>query len=650
MYISLDEILSLIYSDKQFYRHAALRAMLSFEYNKGLNIFETLIERGYISKQNYFHDRQLLEIICKLITKFSNQITEEQFKSLEKQIISYKSPSLLEFAKDRFAQRKQGYFYHYCEEEQKRFLECLPYEKLADTSRNYLTYLKRKFLKSEYYVWTPEMDQVVGYTVVSCIAEKWQRFSPKTWHQIISNPKTGQKDRGKMRINKNGQAVEATMFEFCSTINTATRAKPKTFVELALSFDDLRLPFIESICEGLYDNNAENLLPNETCTAEQKLLVYKKYFKIENKKILRSFVWFIERNNIMDSWIYEKLIEISQNSDKYEDNEMNTWSSNWDHNMNSLTTRDLDTEKINNIQTCAITCLANTLFDKKELPVEIKSVLSDCLSSSHPVILLSAIDILYPIWNFDKDFVVATMIEVYKKDIRIMSTIKSLKLLQYAIQNYYENFEEIFLTAIKANNKDFENLYRIIIIAHCFYGHYKELVKYLMVDFSNLCMHTCTNLLINNDDSDIQERARNVIIGVQDFETKTEKAQSYGDLMFDSALMTEPKNQRIIIRAIKSESFFNGSFSEYRFVRAIKELPNLLPITKIITTYMGTFLKAKEYRSIQIDELIHLIIRLYREAVDNNQKALSRKCLNLIDKIYSDFVIMREVDYLKDIL
>lgn len=328
---------------------------------------------------------------------------------------------------------------------------------------------------------------------------------------------------------------------------------------------------------------------------------------------------------------------------------MNTWSSNWDHDMSTLTTRDLDTEKINRIQTCAVNCLANTLFDKRELPVEMESVLSECLNSCHPVVLLSAIDILYPIWNFNKDFVINNLVDIFKKDMRLLSAIKSLKLLQHAIQYYHESFKEIFLTAIKANNKDFENLYRIIIIAHCYYGYYKELVTQLLVNFSNLCIATCTQILINNDNADILEKARNVIIAVQDFETRIENPKNQMDTIFESKLITDEKNQSLILRAIKSKAFFNDSFSEYRFISAVKESSNLLSLKKIIITYTETFLNAKDYRSIEIDELIHIIIGLHRDAVENKQKILSRRCLNLLDKIYSNFVIVRDIEYIKDI-
>lgn len=40
---------------------------------------------------------------------------------------------------------------------------------------------------------------------------------------------------------------------------------------------------------------------------------------------------------------------------------------------------------------------------------------------------------------------------------------------------------------------------------------------------------------------------------------------------------------------------------------------------------------------------------MHREAVENRQKVLSRKWLNLLDKIYSNFVIVRDIEYLKDI-
>lgn len=145
-----------------------------------------------------------------------------------------------------------------------------------------------------------------------------------------------------------------------------------------------------------------------------------------------------------------------------------------------------------------------------------------------------------------------------------------MKLFQHVIKNYHESFKEIFLTAIKANNNDFENLYRIIIIAHCYYGYYKELVTQLLAKFSNLCLTTCTQILINNDSADILERARNVIITIQDFETRGENPKNQMDSIFESKLISDKKNQNLILRAIKSKAFLMILFRSIDLLAQLK--------------------------------------------------------------------------------
>lgn len=647
-FLSKEEIITLAYSEKAFFKHTALRAINICDFSKGLDVFTSLIIDKFIAQQNYFHDRKLLEIVCALLTKFSDSLSADIFRNSENQINSYKSPSLIEFAKERFEQRKCGQFYHYSEEEQRRFLECLPYDKLTEFSKNYLSYLKRKFPQKCYFTWTPEMDQVTSYTVVSCIAEKWKSFSPVTWHQIMSNPKTGQRNRVEIVKNNQGQAIEATLLEFCSTIDTAAHAKPKTFVDLALKYDDLRLPFVEAICEGLCINNEDDTAVYEQCPPDQKLLVYKKYFDITNKKIMRSFVRFIEYHDITDPWIFAKLLEIANNPDKYEHDVMNIWSSNWDHKLETLTAHDIDTEKLNRVQTCAVNCIAYTLSVTQKLDENIKSILSKCMDSPHPAILFSAIDILYSICNFDKDFAVTNLLIVYQKDIRSLASIKSIKILQCSIKDYHDKFYNIFEKAIQTNNAEFEYVYRIIISSYCLYGYYHDLVKILARNCETLCLQICAQMLIKHDKNDILERTRNLILAIQVNSKKEGDEAFHSNPIINCNLMSNPKNQNIILKTIKSKCFFGTAFPEFQFLYELQQIPSLLPVSKIIFAYCKSFLKLKKHRLTETDKLVNIIVRLYLEANESNKYYLTQKCLNTLDNIYSKHIVNYDLSSLQD--
>ena len=351
----------------------------------------------------------------------------------------------------------------------------------------------------------------------------------------------------------------------------------------------------------------------------------------------------------MDLWVYEKLLEIANNPDKYEHNEMNIWSSNWNHDLSTLTIHDLETEKVNRVQTCAIDCLANTLFDKNVLADDIGLVLSKCITSTHPVVLLSAIDILYPMWNFDKERVVNNLLDVCKRDLRMLLSTKSLRLLRLALQEYHEKFKPILAITVDANKKEYENIYKCIVSAYCYYGVYKDLVKLLMKKFDNICLHAATQILIKNKDEVTLERAREIILGIQDRGQDNQKLSEKADYIIDEDLLNNVKNQSIVIKTLKSNDFFKDPYIEYKFVYEMKKLTSLIPARRVIKTYCVLFLQKKDDYSYEVENLIGVVLRLYLESIENKRTLVARDSMKLLDKIYSKYVIVQDIFYIKDI-
>lgn len=638
LFVEDRELLTLIFSDKQYYSHSALRCLVHPDKKDGLSIFRVLLDCDFILKNDYRYDRQLLEIICELIKRYAPLLDDNQLKKLENQIISYKSPSLLEFAKVRFEQQKKGYYYPFFEEEQKRFLECLPAAQLSDTSTVYLNYLERKFPEKSYYTWTPERDQVDVYDVVSCIENKWQKFSKKTWHQIMSNPKTGRDDHHRMVKISPGVVAESTLHEFTSTTLMAARTTPEFFADIALSYDDLRTPFIETICLGLSESAQSENSPKNKFVA-----VFQKYFDITNKRISSGFVRFVRNYKVDTLWIRDKLFEIATQPDKYENETMNVWPSGWDKKLDSLSTHDLDTEKINRVQTNAITCISYILFDDKSLFGKIKSILESCMNSEHPVHLLSALDILYPILNFDKEYAIEKILWIYKKDMRTLASYMSIRILPIIMQFCPNRIYSTLLNAIEANPKGFTYVFNRIVEAYCHCGYYKKLVKRLIKSHYDICLNAAVNIALNTQEQTTATRAMKLIMLLSHSANTESKRIELIERGINNKIADNPKLRKILLNNIKKIKNYSNYNTQIYIANALQKQEHLLSIKEIIITYCAKVINSNsEYRH-GFEYTIPLLIRLYTEAKVKKRKILSLKCLNIIDKIYKNHAITKEI-------
>ena len=76
---------------------------------------------------------------------------------------------------------------------------------------------------------------------------------------------------------------------------------------------------------------------------------------------------------------------------------------------------------------------------------------------------------------------------------------------------------------------------------------------------------------------------------------------------------------------------------------ALQKQEHLLSVKEIIITYCAKVIDSNsEYRH-GFEYTIPLLIRLYTEAKVKKRKILSLKCLNIIDKIYKNHAITKEI-------
>ncbi|MCH5157795.1 MAG: hypothetical protein J1F33_01235 [Clostridiales bacterium] len=634
-----DEYYNLLYSPHALLRNIALKHLANSSSTESLIIFKHLIDDEYIKTLDFRRHKVQLGYLHDIIKNKCTELDQLHFDCLIKQIKLYKSPRLLEFAKDRFEQRKRGYFYHFFEEEQKVLLCAIPIDMMDESTREYVKYLYRKFPEAEYYYNFSDSMVSVARSVVSGIAKKWHKFSIKTWEQILINPKTGNRSRGDNEIDDDGNYVEYDRGSFCRAISMAAGIKQTLFVKLALSLDNIPRDFVDAICSGLSENensilqrwsSVENI---EICDTSTRLDVYKKYFDISDKRFLQSFIHFIENNKLHDSWIDAKLVEIAQNPDKYETEVMNVWRHNWDKKLESLTTHDLDIEKINRVQTCAITALANTLLDKKSLDPSIKDIINDCYDSSHPVLLLSAVDLIYPIWNFDKQYTIDMFTKIVNKDLRVLCGFMSVQLLDHFVVKYSENFHDILSQAIEAGGNYLETIGARIPYYYCYYNIFGDLTKEVLKAKPELILSCCTEVIKKDNDIEKQNRAKKLLLSLKPKTTRSTSPHSIIDIILNG------ENSEKFSISILKKMMPLKQHEWYGFLSDLNEVNCLSKRSKLIFSLCNMVTYQSALSSYEVKMLVDVIVKLYAELYDQDDHIKLKRCLNKLNKIYDTFVM-----------
>ncbi|MDE6605745.1 MAG: hypothetical protein K2K85_07000 [Clostridia bacterium] len=635
-----NEILDFLYSPYQLFKNIALQYMTHCNTNNALCVFERLIDDNYISKLDFRKHKAQLGSLRDIVKNHSSNLNADYLNSLIKQIKSYKSPSLITFAKDRFEQRKKGLYYHFFEEEQKILLSSIPHEKLNNSTCEYLKYLLRKFPAAEYYY--SFSDYMIGEfrSVVSGIIDKWPKFSIKTWKRLLTNPKTGNRKFTREEINASGNYVEYDRSSFVQAISTAASIKQTMFAEIALKSNNIPRYFINAICSGISGNEKDANQKNHTneivdiCDVNIRLEVFKKYYDITNKEFLHSLIKFIEHNDIFDTWIESKLIEIAQNSEKYETEIMNVWHADWDANLDSLTINDLETEKINRVQTCAITVLANNLYVKKCLDSTIKNIIDECYESSHPVLLLSAIDLICPIWNFDKQYAIDIYTKILKKDMRTICGYKSINLLDRAAIKYPDNFSNILSEAITTGKSYLKTIGSRIVYYYCYYGIYENLIKQIIKTKPKLIISCCTDIIKNNNaDEKIQNRTKKLLLSIESKSIRTSDPNSLRDIILDS-----DKDSKFTVSIIKKMLPLE-KHEWYGILSDLNDLDCLSKQNRIVYSICDNVISQQTLSLYEIRKLVDVVVKLYAELYDSNENRKLKQCLKRLNKIYDTFVI-----------
>lgn len=635
---SHETIVELLQSTHNMFNSFALESIAEDETDRSIDLLKWMIDNRYLLSLNFFHQRTQLSLFKRIVENNISKLKIGDLNNLINQIKAYKSPDIVKFAKDRFEQRKAGYFYHFYEEEQRVLLCAIPFELLDADTKIYVNYLLRKFPQLEYYRKLSDDSICEVRNVVSGIGKKCLNFSYKTWKQIIKNPKTGRKDRSCDEVDSEGNFVEYGRDAFERSISMAASIHQQMFVELALNLNDIPRDFVNAICSGLSENSSsiKQRYPAVSdviiCDTTLKLQVFKKYFDLTDKRFLMSFINFIENSEMMDVWIEQKLIEIAKNPQLYETAKMNVWKAGWNNNFETLSTNELETEKINRVQSRAIMILANTLFETRRLNPSIREILDECYNAEHPVLLFSAVDIIYPIWNFDKQLTIDYFIKILRKDMRVIRGRSTCMLLDRIVVQHSDLFYQIFSNAINSGEEYLSDIGERVIYYYCFYNIYSDLVSIIKKVKPDMVIDCCLKVINDTSEAEKQNRAKKLLLSIN---AKNLSANYYPRLTDILLNNNNKKFSRKLIKKLKHLPHHEW----YILLADINKYNALANISYIIFMLSDIVISNNCLTSYEAIDFAGILMKLFTELYDKKDDKGWHLCLKKINSMYDKYVM-----------
>ena len=590
---------------------------------KGTQLLNKIIENQYISKQNFHYNLGFIFKLQKFISMYIENVNLENTRLLEKEIIGYRNPKLLDFAKRRIEQRKQGLFYNFFEEEQKVLLSSIPEVKLTSECKNYIRFLNRKFVKPEMF--NPNFrNGVVNYNVISGINKNNNKLTKKAWIKLLKSKNVGKTDYlHKEKVDRKGNVFSCDEHYIKQFIYDGAYANRPLFVNILLNESNLRDDFIITVFSAI-SNKFSNKNCEIDCPAEDILKAYKKYFTTKSHELLPSLINFAQHYNYFDDWLVNNLLNYSkiQNKDIAETaKEINDFSYQWQKHFN-------------NNQSGSIVALSHYLWGCNKEPDWLDIIFNICINSNTYSLAIAGVDMLCPFYKINEEKCVSLLIEFLNKFPNLLEGVESWKIIDASIPkkyiNYNKTFKDIYkMLSVKSKN----NLLNRCACYYVFYNIYKKQLKKMIKEkFDNHLSFTCMDLILKYREQDVQNRIEKVIrLIIKWNPTET------NNFLFQFEKCLPFFKERNLINPIIKHAYdkYDREIYVHTFNSIIVSLPSIIEYKQILFSIANKYLKNKNCTGYYATFIIQWFIRLYWES--KNSK-LRKKCLKNIENFYKKYL------------
>lgn len=570
-------------------------------------------------------------LLVKLVLgKHSQSCRQNVFEVLEETVINYVSPQAKDLYQRRINCNKEnnGYvvYWSFWGDLQKEILEVLPNNRLSNKAKDLIRILKRKFSsESTLYKYT---DGHSGW-VSSPIGGK--RLNDKKWLEILTNKKINHKKHSHWKEVQGG-FIESSIEEFSRSFNNVASEEPERMIKLVLSHSkEIPDVYIDSLISGVAYSKQLDKVPLKLL--ETMILSY----PCDYTSFRANYICTIIEKRADDRWsqeILDIIKKIAVNHKNPEIDKPNVTNSE-DKEMHSF--EMLQSNALNCVRGQTAQAIANLLWKDDTLFDQFKNTIEKLASDENPAVKYSSLFSLWPVYNIDRDWASAKILNLYEQDYRLAGFYDSKNMFFLLYPQYRERVLKIIKECYDSEDKELTktgaySLAEMFILKDEFVDEMNHVDSMSKIQ-AEAVLHMAV-IYFNKDG--YNSLAKDII---RNFKTSALDLEMPISRLFYDNLIDLTRDKEFLIDIMSSGL---SRRAVYSFVHYLEEESKSVVDYKDIIMSMSYHLLQNEYNKDEgiweiEDEISKLVIGLYDETCGSYQpelKNIAKECLDLWDLMF----------------
>lgn len=357
-----------------------------------------------------------------LIDKFSPYCSDDLFEQLEETIYKYFPVRSVDKLQWRLEARRRGMYYSYWGELQYFLLPNLAKNRTKAKSQQLIKVLERKFAKYT------DSDFCHAYSgkggVITSPLPLGNLLSNASWRKVIlCSPERS--NRGKWRQVRKDVVQESSVEQFARSLEHAVVNQPERFAHFVLTLPkDIASEYIEWIYYGLANKDKNKV--HESYQEEWERCPTHLLEQVINHFGIEGFEYQVVRiyqSRIADAGWSENSITALINISKYakdpEPGSLNVEIWGKQEDLSLIDVRSLAGNAINCCRGVAYSAIGNLYWKDEKYANQLALSLDDAIRDPHPAVKYSALNLLLPLFNYNRPLSHQKFLELCKEDIRM---------------------------------------------------------------------------------------------------------------------------------------------------------------------------------------------------------------------------------------
>lgn len=401
--------------------HLVARLLLSLSLNESDNVIDWLLVHPELHLACGNTYREPIWILPgKLIGKFSDSCSQERFSALEKCISKLKSCRSIDEVRRKLEARKWGVYPSYWGQAQHFLLPKLSSTKVANSTRNLIDMLARKFESYSYVDFCCKFESTGGR--VTSPLPIGNKLSDKSWIRLILTPENQLTGKRWKQIATE-LVAESSIDQFSQSLERAVCNEPIRFANLALSLPrDINSQYVSAFFRGLANGDREQAHEDyrEGWAPCSDILLEKVISYFPHSESEHALVRLLECQSLSsDIKAFHLLFQLARNAKDPELNRLNVWNPDKGCSVEGASAKSLMDNSINCVRGKAYIAIARIFFNNELLANQNKDVVVYASEDEHPAVKMSALELLKPFLNYDSSFAHTKFVELCTQDIRV---------------------------------------------------------------------------------------------------------------------------------------------------------------------------------------------------------------------------------------